>query len=160
MAFCDHAQLIFWASIILGVYLVRWAMTNWRRQAVVVVPRSRMENMKAAAGGACSAPPSDDAMLQPLPTPRDGVVVVSNFNTEWCGHSQRLQPTWDQLMEAYKDSPTVQLLDIKCDRYDCSSIPIRGYPSILLRKLDGSVEEYYGDRSFDDIKKFIDSASS
>lgn len=148
MAFCDYTRLIYVSTSILILFLLRWAFSTIR---------NRRRHRSAETGSCGGSAPT--RVLPPMPSSqrKKGVVwTVTNYNTSWCGHSRHLQPTWDKLMVQYKNSPRVQLIDMKCDNYDCSKVPIEGYPSILAEDEAGKIMEYRGDRSFDDIRSFID----
>ena len=82
---------------------------------------------------------------------------IINFNTSWCYWSKNLQPIWDKLTNDFKNK-NINIVDIKCDKKKnlniCEKFNIEGYPSIKLinRK---EVIDYNGDRTLDDLKKFI-----
>ena len=80
-----------------------------------------------------------------------------NFNTTWCYWSKKLQPTWKNL-EDEMNGKDIEILDIKCDLEQnkdlCERYGIEGYPSIKLIQ-GNKIYTYDGDRSFDDMKAFI-----
>ena len=60
---------------------------------------------------------------------------VVNYNTEGCGWSRKLQPTWEKVMEHYQSKP-VQVIDHKCDasesnQQQCSAENLPGVPFII-----------------------------
>ena len=82
---------------------------------------------------------------------------IINFNTSWCYWSKKVQPVWDKLTEAMKGKD-IEVLDVKCDieknQELCERYQVEGFPSIKL-VVGNSILDYEGDRSIDDIKKFI-----
>jgi len=82
---------------------------------------------------------------------------IINFNTSWCYWSKKVQPVWDKLTEAMKGKD-IEVLDVKCDLEKnqelCEKYQVEGFPSIKL-VVGNSILDYEGDRSLDDIKKFI-----
>jgi thiol-disulfide isomerase/thioredoxin len=88
-------------------------------------------------------------------------VKVYNFNTEWCGYSVRFQPIWKQLEDHYLVNKSVEILDIKCDdpvnEEKCINYKVEGFPTVILEKSNGNLVEYTGNRSVEDIIKFIES---
>lgn len=84
---------------------------------------------------------------------------IVNYNASWCGHSNNLRPTWIKLQEALRDHPFLEVVDFRCDENPsnqqiCNSKQIRGYPTIVRERSNGSVQEYFGDRSLQDLLKF------
>ena len=83
---------------------------------------------------------------------------IINFNASWCGWSQKLEPVWTKLINDMKNK-NIDVLDIKCDldknKEICNKYEIDGYPMIKLF-VDDQIHDYHGDRSLDDIKKFIE----
>ena len=80
-----------------------------------------------------------------------------NYNASWCYYSRELEETWSRLTEAYKDLP-IQIINYKCDTQEheekCKLNEIYSYPT--LRLYNGSeMIEYSGDRTFQDLSKFI-----
>jgi protein disulfide-isomerase A1 len=73
------------------------------------------------------------------------------FYTEWCGWSQRFLPVWEQLENS---NLWCKLVKINCETNKelCANVP--GYPYIVLEK-NGQKIEYNGDRTYDDLVKFI-----
>jgi thioredoxin-like negative regulator of GroEL len=73
------------------------------------------------------------------------------YYTEWCGHSQRFLPTWQELEKKYGNK--MQLKKIDCDKEKCEGVA--GFPTIILFKDNKQIEYNGGDRSMDSLEKFI-----
>jgi protein disulfide-isomerase A1 len=73
------------------------------------------------------------------------------YYTSWCGWSQKFLPIWEQLKDKVN---TVAFEKIDCEKNKdmCSNIP--GYPYLILEK-NGEKITYNGDRSMDDVIKFL-----
>jgi len=69
-----------------------------------------------------------------------------------------MKPTWDKLIEEYKDSPTSVVADVDCTAGGqplCEKYGVSGYPTIKYGDPD-DLKDYNGGRSFDDLKKFAE----
>lgn len=86
-------------------------------------------------------------------------VEIFNFNTDWCGWSQKLQPEWDEftkMVSLDNSLKHVAIRDIKCDKKGpegedmCNSkeFSVPGFPYIIA-KVDGRVlsNPYTGERT-------------
>jgi len=83
------------------------------------------------------------------------------FYAPWCGHCQRLAPTWDELASALEYDESVSISKIDCTLYRpiCSQFEVKGYPT-LLWIVDGKrVEKYTGQRSLDDLKSYVEKSA-
>ena len=82
-----------------------------------------------------------------------------NFNTTWCYWSKELTPTWNELIKEMSNKD-IEIIDLKCDLEDnselCKRYEIYGYPTIKLMH-GNKIVDYNGDRSLEDMKKFIES---
>lgn len=84
---------------------------------------------------------------------------IINYNTSWCGHSKRLQPTWDVITEHFSGKP-VKITDLKCDdptnAAQCKAANVPGFPTIM-GIVGGKRYEYPGggDRSLKSIVSWI-----
>jgi len=69
-----------------------------------------------------------------------------------------MKPAWDRLMGDFKDSKTALVADVDCTAEGkalCDSNGVQGFPTIKWGSY-GSLEDYQGGRSYDDLKKFAD----
>ena len=76
-------------------------------------------------------------------------LTVYNFNTEWCGWSQKFQPEWDQFASMTANT-NINAKDIKCDKPEnenmCKSYNVPGFPSVVIEK-DNKKMLYDGERT-------------
>ena len=81
--------------------------------------------------------------------------------SEGCGHCQNMKPAWNQLKSAASSMPgDGSLIEIDSSILPQIQIPaltnrISGYPTILLFRNGVAKEEYGGDRSFQDMHRFL-----
>lgn len=79
------------------------------------------------------------------------------FYAPWCGHCQTLAPTWEKLAESLDSDKSVNIAKIDCttNRDTCSEFEVKGYPTLLWIQDGKKAAKYQGDRSAEDLKKFI-----
>jgi len=82
---------------------------------------------------------------------KNNMPILKLYYTNWCEWSKRFFPTWDRLTETVK---SVSFEKLDCEKQKCENIP--GFPFIVLEK-NGKNINYNGDRSYNDIVKFINS---
>lgn len=79
------------------------------------------------------------------------------YYTEWCGHSRKMFPIWNELVDIVtKQNLSIDLFTIDCDKNSeqCASNNVFGFPTILLHKTN-TVTVYEGPRTSQDILSFI-----
>jgi hypothetical protein len=120
-----------------------------------------------------SKPKKTKPQPQPQPKPNEekkekfgnitnSKLKIFNFNTEWCGWSQRFQPEWDNFTEAVKEDSNlnrkVEVFDIKCDQSSnermCEEYKVPGYPYVLIEK-NGNRKPYEGERTSEGLLSFV-----
>lgn len=74
-------------------------------------------------------------------------VTVILYYTEWCGYSKMFMPEWKLVKEQInngklKDLVTFEEYDCDTSKEKCYGDGINGYPSITLRKQDGTIINY------------------
>eukprot|EP00531_Pseudo-nitzschia_arenysensis_P011035 CAMPEP_0116116772 /NCGR_PEP_ID=MMETSP0329-20121206/1215_1 /TAXON_ID=697910 /ORGANISM="Pseudo-nitzschia arenysensis, Strain B593" /LENGTH=218 /DNA_ID=CAMNT_0003610287 /DNA_START=109 /DNA_END=765 /DNA_ORIENTATION=- len=87
-----------------------------------------------------------------------GKVVFIKMFAPWCGHCKKMKPDWDKLMEEYKDSETQLIADADCTaeaKPICDANGVRGFPTLKYGD-PNDLQDYQGARSYDALKKFID----
>lgn len=55
------------------------------------------------------------------------------FYAPWCGHCQKLAPTWDELANSLRNDDAVGISKIDCTQHRsvCGQFDIKGYPTLL-----------------------------
>jgi len=78
----------------------------------------------------------------------------------WCGWSKRLlaQLDSDEFKNKFndvKDICVLEIIDCEKNKKDCDPSIVKGFPTIILQTKSNKMVPYNGDRSTDDIIKFI-----
>lgn len=89
----------------------------------------------------------------------EGVAFVK-FYAPWCGHCQKLQPTWEQLAtdtQASKSGIVVAKVDCTSpeNKQICIDQQVEGYPTLFLYKNGKRQTEYEGSRSLPELQSYI-----
>jgi len=93
----------------------------------------------------------------------EGQPEIINYNTDWCGYSQRLEPIWnDFTKEMGSKYPNIKVTNLKCDnpnnKEKCMIPEIEGYPTVILHKGDKKI--VFDDmRTKENLLKFIEENS-
>ena len=79
------------------------------------------------------------------------------FSVKGCGHCEEFQPTWDLLKSNYGNTAHIELVQVKQDEKPeiASQYGITSFPTILSIKGGEKVKEYDGDRSYEDVVRFM-----
>ncbi|XP_055390111.1 thioredoxin domain-containing protein 5 [Condylostylus longicornis] len=83
------------------------------------------------------------------------------FYAPWCGHCRTLEPVWEKIAKRVHNNyrgMRVAKVDCTKNRDLCNDQQIEGYPTLFLYKNSEKVNEYYGERDYDDLLAFVDSA--
>lgn len=66
-----------------------------------------------------------------------------------------MKPSWDRLMEEFKDSKTALVADVDCTVEEdlCGQNGVEGYPTIKYGT-PGELQDYQGGREYDDLLEF------
>ena len=89
---------------------------------------------------------------------KDTLLIVK---ANWCGHCKKAMPDFEQLVSASPitkadgSSVTVRMLDSDTDKSEVKNLNVKGFPTILYQKADGTVTNYNGERSFNAIQAFL-----
>jgi thiol-disulfide isomerase/thioredoxin len=77
------------------------------------------------------------------------------FKADWCGHCIKFKPLWNKLKNEVSNVNFVEY-DYNNNKKEIQQFNIKSYPTIIL-KHNNELIEYEGHRSFEEIKKFIES---
>lgn len=79
------------------------------------------------------------------------------FYAPWCGHCKRLAPTWEQLASTMANSDKVKIGKVDCtvQQRTCQKFNVRGYPTLMWITDGVKNEDYRGQRSIEDLSKFV-----
>jgi thiol-disulfide isomerase/thioredoxin len=85
-------------------------------------------------------------------------IKVYNFNTTWCGHSLKFQPTWDLFNNSLEESDNIVAHDVKCDDNKNEQLVeryyVEGYPTIIIDYGDKFIK-YSGPRTVNSLRSVL-----
>ena len=83
------------------------------------------------------------------------------FYAPWCGHCQKLAPTWQDLAKTFEHDKDVSISKIDCTQYRpiCTDFEVKGYPTLLWIEDGKKIEKYSGSRAHEDLKAYVDKMS-
>ncbi|XP_039499164.1 thioredoxin domain-containing protein 5 homolog [Drosophila santomea] len=89
----------------------------------------------------------------------EGIAFIK-FYAPWCGHCQKLQPTWEQLAtETHQAQSTVKIAKVDCtapeNKQVCIDQQVEGYPTLFLYKNGQRQNEYEGSRSLPELQAYL-----
>ena len=104
---------------------------------------------------------------EPTPKPVDGkkhmkshdnMYTFYNFYNPGCGWCKKLAPTWEKLTQAYASDPRIKIVGVDSSKPENDQIlfyyNITAFPTLILVTPDRNLE-YSGDRSIEDLDRFI-----
>jgi len=82
------------------------------------------------------------------------------FYAPWCGHCQKLAPTWDELAKVFEKDEQVKIAKIDCTQHQapCQEHEVKGYPTLHYFRAGSKVETYKGARTLAELKDFVNTA--
>jgi thioredoxin-like negative regulator of GroEL len=83
------------------------------------------------------------------------------FHMPGCGHCEKLMPTWNLLKTNYGNNKNLDIMSVSSDEKPMmiERYGIKSFPTILLLKHGEQKMKYEGDRSYEDLVRFISYAS-
>ncbi|XP_017088141.2 thioredoxin domain-containing protein 5 homolog [Drosophila bipectinata] len=89
----------------------------------------------------------------------EGIAFIK-FYAPWCGHCQKLQPTWEQLAtDAQQAQSDVKIAKVDCtapeNKQICIDQQVEGYPTLFLYKNGKRQNEYEGSRSLPELQSYL-----
>lgn len=83
--------------------------------------------------------------------------VLFEAYAPWCGHCQKLEPVYKDLAEKLASFEDIMVVKFDATANEHPSLQIQGFPTIKLYKPGTETPvDYEGDRSFDDLAKFLE----
>ncbi|CAB3375681.1 Hypothetical predicted protein [Cloeon dipterum] len=79
------------------------------------------------------------------------------FFAPWCGHCQKLAPTWEELAQSLDESLAVTVGKVDCTilRDVCIEFEVKGYPTMLWIEDGKKTEKYQGARTLEELRQFV-----
>ncbi|XP_043271385.1 thioredoxin domain-containing protein 5 isoform X2 [Venturia canescens] len=80
------------------------------------------------------------------------------FYAPWCGHCQKLAPTWDDLGQSLGHDKFVSIGKVDCTQHRsvCEQFDIKGYPTLLWIEDGKKIDKYTGQRSHEELKAYVE----
>lgn len=88
--------------------------------------------------------------------------ILVKFYAPWCGHCKKLEPIYKSLAESLLVNKKIKFYEIDATKNDIEGHSIQGFPTLKFfpGKDKANVINYSGDRSEEDIAKFLKEKSS
>lgn len=69
-----------------------------------------------------------------------------------CGHCEKFNPIWEEFTKNYSGTPPITFEKIESANAPSS---VKGYPTVILTKKDGSTSEFNAQRTVGELQRFI-----
>lgn len=79
---------------------------------------------------------------------------LTYYYMEQCGHCKRFTPEWDKFSKKYSSNKNFNCSKIEAKNVD-SSVEIKGYPTVILYKPDGTKIVFDGERNENGLINFL-----
>ena len=79
------------------------------------------------------------------------------FSMEGCGHCVEFQPTFDLLKSNYGNTAHIEIVQVKQNEKPemAEQYGVTSFPTIMSLKEGKKVKEYSGDRTYEDVVRFM-----
>ena len=79
------------------------------------------------------------------------------FSMPGCGHCEKLQPTWDLLKTNYGNTAHIEIVEVSSSEKPelVEQYGITSFPTVLALKAGAEVDKYDGDRSYEDLVRWM-----
>ncbi|XP_066581496.1 thioredoxin domain-containing protein 5 homolog [Prorops nasuta] len=80
------------------------------------------------------------------------------FYAPWCGHCQKLAPTWEELANSLKNDNSISISKVDCTQHRsvCGQFDIKGYPTLLWIEDGKKIDKYTGQRNHEELKLYVE----
>jgi thiol-disulfide isomerase/thioredoxin len=75
------------------------------------------------------------------------------YYSQWCGHCKNFKPIWDEFCKTNTNT-NVSTHSVDCENNQCPDY-IKGYPTVMLYKQNGQKITFSGQRTVEELRKFI-----
>jgi thiol-disulfide isomerase/thioredoxin len=154
----SHASCLIIGGILVAFIIILLIM-NYQKSNQINALKVSLNSIKEPMGS-CGKPtdmpsPSSDKLLSNQVIPNSNAATLYLFYTNWCGHSLRFLPIWDQF-GAGNSFPGLNIQKVDCEKSDlCNKFNVKGFPMVKLVKVDGSVTDFNGPRTIDGLNSFV-----
>ncbi|KAL9313624.1 hypothetical protein ACSQ67_019076 [Phaseolus vulgaris] len=89
---------------------------------------------------------------------KSGKNVLLEFYAPWCGHCKQLAPILEEVAISYQSDANVIIakLDATANDIPSDTFEVQGYPTLYFRSSSGTLSQYDGGRTKEDIIEFIE----